>query len=178
MSSLDVRLHRNRAPTHVGRACRLRTDLLWCEDAQPSRSQLSVADAVVPLMDAGFSRLVSTYPPSECVNEPGTGGPRAGRPATGGGASAGTRPVLERHGQHVIRLCVEYHGPGARHRLQPLLYLEAGGTVFLDEHDRAAAGRAYGFHRGGIERDGIHIHGSREGGNDVAVVGVHNHHYR
>src|ERR1700674_6103098 len=60
------------------------------------------------------------------------------------------RPVLERHGQHVIRLCVEDEIPGAQHGLQRLLYREAGGAVFLDERHRARALRAYGFHRGGI----------------------------
>src|ERR1700686_2677099 len=70
------------------------------------------------------------------------------------------RPVLERHAEHVIRLGVEHHVPGACHRLQPLLHLEAGGTIFLYEHDRAACG-AYGFHRGSALRKPIRVASSK-----------------
>ncbi len=71
------------------------------------------------------------------------------------------RPVLKRHADHVIRLCVEHHVPGASHGFQPLLDLEAGGTMHGEYH-RAAACGAYGFHGGGIRPDSIHVHVGRK----------------
>ena len=47
--------------------------------------------------------------------------------------------VLERIGDHVIRLCIDHHVPGAGHRLQSLLDLKTGWTLFLYDHQRARA---------------------------------------
>ncbi len=59
---------------------------------------------------------------------------------------------------------------------QVLFYLEAGGAVFLNHRERAIALRAECFHRCGVEYGAIRASTNGQGGDDLAVVSIENHH--